>query len=121
MNILIIDDHPLFAEGMRQILLRLGNKVFVNIAENVQQAIGLIDDGRVFELIVLDLKLPGLDGFAFMRLLHDRFVTAPVVVVSAAQDGGKCQQAMELGAMGYIHKSSGAKIILDGIQPYAPT
>ncbi|MEZ5453944.1 MAG: response regulator transcription factor, partial [Thiothrix sp.] len=99
----------------RQILLRLGNHVFVSMADSVQQAIGLIDGGKIFDLIVLDLKLPGLDGFAFMRLLQDRFVTAPVVVVSASQDNGKCRQALALGAMGYIHKSSAAKVILDGI------
>ncbi|EIJ34073.1 response regulator [Thiothrix nivea] len=115
MNILILDDHPLFAEALRQILLRLGNHVFVHVTDHAHRAIGLIDGGKTFDLILLDLKLPGLDGFAFMRLLRDRFVTAPVVIVSASRDADKSQQALEQGAMGYIHKSSDAKTILSGI------
>ena len=115
MNILILDDHPLFADAMRQILLRLDGHVSVHCAGNVQQALAFIDDANVYDLILVDLNLPGLDGLAFMRLLRDRFVTAPVIIVSASEDTRKSQQALKQGAMGYIHKSSDARMMLAGI------
>lgn len=114
-NILILDDHPLYAEAMRQILLRLGNHVFVDITDDACQATALIDTGKTFGLILVDLNLPGLDGLAFIRLLRDRFVTAPVVIVSASQDTGKSREALAQGAMGYIHKSSDARAVLAAI------
>lgn len=115
MNILILDDHPLFAEAMRQVLLRLGNHVFVQLADSVGRALVLIDAGKTYDLILLDLKLPGLDGFAFMRVLQERLVTSPLIVVSASEDGAKIRQALAAGAMGYIPKSSDAKAMLSTI------
>ena len=115
MNILILDDHPLFAEAMRQVLLQLGNHVFVQMADSVGRALAFIDSGKCYDLILLDLKLPGLDGFAFMRVLHERLVTAPLIVVSASEDRAKVQQVVAAGAMGYIPKSSDAKSMLNVI------
>ncbi len=115
MNILILDDHPLFAEAMRQVLLRLGNHVCVQMADSVGRALAFIDGGKSYDLILLDLKLPGLDGFAFMRVLHERLVTAPLIVVSASEDRAKVQQVVAAGAMGYIPKSSDAKSMLNVI------
>ncbi|OQX06558.1 MAG: DNA-binding response regulator [Thiothrix lacustris] len=112
MNILILDDHPLFADAMRQVLLRLGNHVSVHIADSVNRALAFMDNGKTYDLILLDLILPGLDGFAFLRVLHDRLVSSPVIVVSASQDAQQIRRAVEAGAMGYIHKSSDAKAML---------
>lgn len=115
MNILILDDHPLFADAMRQVLLRLGNHVFVHMAESVGRALDYIETGKTFDLILLDLKLPGLDGFAFMRVLRERLVTTPLIVVSASEDGAKIRQALAAGAMGYVCKSADAKVMLNAI------
>ncbi|OQX13161.1 MAG: DNA-binding response regulator [Thiothrix lacustris] len=115
MNILILDDHPLFADAMRQVLLRLGNHVSVHIADSVNRALALLDSGKTYDLILLDLVLPGLDGFAFMRVLHDRMITAPLIVVSASQEGQQIRRAVDAGAMGYIHKSFDAKAMLSVI------
>lgn len=115
MNILILDDHPLFADAMRQVLLRLENHVVVQAAGNVEGALAFIDAGKTFDLILLDLKLPGLDGFAFMRVLQERLVTSPLIVVSASEDGVEVRKALAAGAMGYIHKSSDIKAILHTI------
>ena len=116
MHILILDDHPLFAEALKQIVLRLGNNVIIHTADSADKAIEYIESGRDYELIMVDLHLPGLDGFGFMRLLHSHFILAPVVVVSASQETEDIRRCLEYGAMGFIPKASDAKTILSSIQ-----
>ncbi len=116
MRILVLDDHPLFADAMRQVLLRLGNDVHIHTADTVARALYFVDNGKVYDLILADVNLPGLDGFAFIRLLRERFIVSPVIMVSASQNGEKIRMAQQQGAMGYIHKSSDAKTILNAVQ-----
>lgn len=115
MHILILDDHPLFAEALKQIVLRLGNNVIIHMADSADKALEYIESGRDYELIMVDLHLPGLDGFGFMRLLHTHFILAPVVVVSASQEPEAIRRCLEYGAMGFIPKASDAKVILNAI------
>jgi DNA-binding NarL/FixJ family response regulator len=115
-RILVLDDHPLFADAMRQVLLRLGNDVHIHTADTVAHALYFVDNGKVYDLILADINLPGLDGFAFIRLLRERFIASPVIMVSASQNAGKIRMAQQQGAMGYIHKSSDAKTMLNAVQ-----
>ncbi|MBJ6609750.1 MAG: response regulator transcription factor [Candidatus Thiothrix moscowensis] len=116
MRVLILDDHPLFADAMRQVLLRLGNNIHIHAADNAIHALRFVDEGNEYDLILVDINLPGLDGFSFMRLLRERLVVSPVIIISASQNTQKITLAMQQGAMGYIHKSSNAKTILNSIQ-----
>lgn len=113
MNILILDDHPLFAEAMRQVLLRLGNQTFIQHVTNVTQALSLLEQSKIFDLILLDLQLPGLDGFSLLRILQERLISTPVIVVSASDNPATLQQVMRAGAMGYISKALDAKAMLN--------
>jgi DNA-binding NarL/FixJ family response regulator len=115
-RILVLDDHPLFADAMRQVLLRLGNDVHIHTADTVAHALYFVDNDKVYDLILADINLPGLDGFAFIRLLRERFIASPVIIVSASQNAGKIRMAQQQGAMGYIHKSSDAKTMLNAVQ-----
>lgn len=115
MNILILDDHPLFADALRQVLLRLGNHVVVHIAEDARHALAFIEAGKVYDLIFVDINLPGLDGFAFIRQLHGHFVTSPWVMISGSPDAEKRRMALQQGAMGYVHKSADARTVLTAV------
>lgn len=114
MHILILDDHPLFAEALKQVVQRLGGNTVIHAVESANRAIDHIE-ARNYDLIMVDLHLPGLDGFGFMRLLKARFILAPVVVVSATQEVADIRLALGQGAMGFIPKASDAKNILAGI------
>jgi len=116
MKILILDDHPLFANALSQIVLRLGNHVSINLAINTHEAFKFIEYGENFDLILLDLKLQGLDGFGFMRLLNKNLISSPVIVISASHDPENIQKALDLGAVGFIHKSASTEVILDSIR-----
>lgn len=116
MHILILDDHPLFAEALKQIVLRLGNHVIIHLADAAHTAMAYIESGQEYDLIMVDLNLPGLDGFAFMRLLEANFVLSPVVIVSATENREEIQRALSQGALGFIPKASDAKTILGAIR-----
>ena len=115
MRIQILDDHPLYADALRQTVLRLGNKVLVDISNNVHQAIEYIDTGHHYDLMLVDLGLPGLDGFCYMRLLGERRVRTPVVAISADRDAIQQQKALQQGAMAFVHKSANARMLLAAI------
>lgn len=116
MHILILDDHPLFGEALKQIVLRLGNNVIIHLADESNKAVAYIESVREYDLIMVDLNLPGLDGFGFMRLLNANFVLSPVVVISATENREDIKRVLEYGAMGFIPKASDSRTILGAIR-----
>ena len=117
MNVLLIDDHPLFIEGIRGVLLGLnGSDVDILTSGSCEEALELIEQGDDIDLLLLDLNLPGLSGLDGLQQLRDRLPATPIVVVSASEDRSKVMRAIELGAKGYIPKSSQSSIIVSALQ-----
>lgn len=112
MHVLIVDDHPLFADALRQVSLRLGEHIIVHIAESVEAAIRLVEYRSQYDLMLLDINLPGLDGFSFMRQLQRRFINTPVVMICSSTEPSMMRHALEQGAMAYVPKSIDAKSLL---------
>lgn len=119
-RIIVADDHPLFREALRQVIdLALGAAA-VTEAETFDAAI----DAAVAEdpdLVLLDLNMPGMNGFGGLMTLRDRVPTTPIVVVSADEDPAVIQRALTLGASGFIPKSMpkdgmmrGVRTVMDG-------
>src|ERR1700752_5034776 len=87
MSVLLIDDHPLFREGLRSLLERVDAKAQVVEMESCEAALATGErNGSGFDLILLDLALPGMNGLEGISQLRTRFPTTPVVVVSATFD-----------------------------------
>ena len=78
--------------------------------------IKLLDDNIDVSLVLLDLQLPGLDGFDFMRALARRAAKPPVLIVTSASDYGTVRQALSYGALGFISKSAGSTELALAIQ-----
>ncbi len=114
MNILLIDDHPLFLEGLRHVLLQLDNNILTQTCGSCEEALRLDDDD--FDLIMLDINLPGMSGLEGLQQIRHKIPAAPLVVMSASEDRAKVLQAIESGAKGYIPKSSSPEIILTAIR-----
>ena len=105
MKILVADDHALFREGLRHVLLQFGAGVTVIEAPNCEQALSLSALNPDLDLALLDLKMPGMDGFEAMSLLLERSPALPIVVLSSSEDPADMRRALEAGAMGFISKS----------------
>ena len=116
MNILIVDDHALFREGLVHVLNKLDGDIFLLEAANFDQAIHLIGLHSDIDMVLLDLDLPDSDGFESLNTLIEQHPNIPVVIVSAADDAMIIQNALNAGAMGFIPKASTSSVMLNALQ-----
>jgi len=111
-KILIIDDHALIREALRGVLKELKSDAVVSEAADWRNASRQIEEGGSFDLVLLDLNLPDRDGAAILAELRERYRAVSVVVLSARQDRESIAKALELGALGFIPKSSDRDVML---------
>lgn len=116
MKILLVDDHPLFIEGMRGVLQRLGDNVVIQTSGSCEEALELTEEDDDMDLVLLDLNLPGISGLEGLQQLRHQLPATPIVLLSASEDRSKVLRAIEQGAKGYISKSSPADIIITALQ-----
>ncbi len=121
MKILLADDHPLFREGVRAVLLRLGDGVSVLEAKDHQAAFSLAQQHPDLELALLDLYMPGSAGTGTaategVARFREHFPALPLVVLSAAEDPDDIQFLLALGVAGYITKASSSDVILGALR-----
>lgn len=108
MRILIADDHPLFLEAMVQMASRAFEDANCCAALDFDSASAMVHDDESFDLMILDFYLPGVQGFSGLLELRRRAPATPVVLVTAAQEGGLIRQAAQLGVSAYLPKSTPA-------------
>lgn len=117
MNVLLIDDHPLFREGLRSLIERMDSKARIVEAESCEAALALEEGhGADFDLILLDIALPGMNGLDAISRFRSRFSTTPVVVISATFDAARVRQAIERGAQGFIPKSTPPDVLMSALR-----
>jgi DNA-binding NarL/FixJ family response regulator len=112
MKILIIDDHVLIREALHRVLRELKADVTVDEAATSRQALDRIRSGADYELILLDLTLPDLDGFELMSIIAEHHGLVPIVVLSASNDRDTVARAMDLGAVGFIPKAAPREVMI---------
>ena len=116
MKILLLDDHPLFREGLALLLHRLSSELQLLQASTCDEAFALCEAQPDIELILLDLSLVGMRGMDGLAVLRERYPQVPVVVVSSADSPAVIRQAIDAGAMGFIPKSSSSEILLNALR-----
>ncbi|MBA1249465.1 response regulator transcription factor ErdR [Pseudomonas luteola] len=121
-QILIADDHPLFRSALQQALtLGLGQQAQLVEAASIAELEAQLAHKIDWDLVLLDLNMPGAYGFSGLVLLRGQYPQIPVVMVSAQEDAAVVQRAREFGASGFIPKSSdletiqqAVRLVLDG-------
>ena len=118
MKLLIVDDHHLIREGMKPVLQKLGDGEAANVFEaaSFQSAIEYADAHPDLDLVVLDLHMPDVEGFAALNDLQERHPGLPIVVMSGADDPALMREAIDHGALGFIPKSSSSDVILNALR-----
>jgi DNA-binding NarL/FixJ family response regulator len=116
MQILLIDDHPIFRSGIVAVLEALAEVTSATEVSSCEEALRLLNNGKEFDLILLDLNLPGMDGLTGLTKLRETTPSTPIVMLSATENTNKIKQAIGTGAMGYIPKSAGREIILHALR-----
>jgi len=115
MTLLLVDDHPLFRSGLTYLLRSLDDRLHVDEAGNCEQATSLAG-ARDYDLVLVDLKMPGVDGLDALTAIRKVFPSSPVVVLSGEDDPRVVRQAIESGAMGYIPKSSTPDVMIQALK-----
>ena len=115
-TILIADDHPLFREALRGVALRLLPGAHIREAENAEALYAMVDADPDADLLLLDLNMPGIQGFSALVHLRAVHPQLPVAMVSAREEPETMRRALDHGAMGFIPKSSDAATLATALQ-----
>lgn len=126
-NILIADDHPLFRMALKQAIGLAFPHACVGEAGSIDEIQQAIESGVTYDLVLLDLQMPGAQGFSGLIYLRGHFPEVPVVVVSGKDPDKAAAKAILHGASGFIPKATdpaeiGAAIraVYDGVQWLPP-
>jgi DNA-binding NarL/FixJ family response regulator len=114
-RVLIADDHPLFREGMRGRLDRVGDITVVGEAASGQEAVEL---ARKLEphVVLMDIKMPGLNGIEATREILRANPRVGVLMLTMFEDDDSVFAAMRAGAKGYLLKDSGGEGVVYAIR-----
>jgi len=116
LKVLVVDDHPLIREALRQVLRALAKNIELLEAGSATEALAAADKCDGLDLILLDLTLPGRDGYEVLRELRERYPAYPVVVLSASDQSEVVMRALDAGAMGFIPKTSSNEVLLGALR-----
>jgi two-component system, NarL family, invasion response regulator UvrY len=114
MRFLLVDDHPIVRRGVTQLLsTRYPNAVF-DEADQAAQAMQLAEATH-YDLVVLDLSLPDLNGLDCLALLRRRHPDTKVLVMSMHEESDYAARCLKAGAAGYLHKQRAAADIISAV------
>ncbi|UBO73086.1 response regulator [Aeromonas rivuli] len=114
-TIVIADDHPLFRGALYQAVHMAVSDAQLLEADSIDSLAHLLKDHPEVDLLLLDLKMPGANGFEGLVHLRGQYPDLPIVVVSASEEASVVQQVLRLGALGFIPKSSSMKQLVTAL------
>jgi two-component system nitrogen regulation response regulator NtrX len=112
--VLVVDDVPAMGEQYAYDLRRLGGYE-VHLAQDGRQALEWLG-GEPVDCVILDLEMPGMDGFEVLRALERRGSDVPVIVYTGTGDYDRCIRAIRLGAYGFIDKAEPVERVVREIE-----
>lgn len=115
MKILSLDDHPIFSQGLRASLTADSVGFDITSTLNSQKALEFLKSDIDFDLIILDLSMPDMDGISFMKSLISRNIHVPVVIMSAKEDLVTLSECFKLGALGFLPKTWTVRELTDAL------
>lgn len=117
-KLLLVDDHPVFREGLAALLGTRSNFQIVGQASNGGEAVKL---AREFspDLVLMDINMPGVNGIEATRQIHSELPDTRIVILTVSDEEEDLFEAVRAGAQGYIVKSLTSRDVLDFIEKAA--
>ncbi|MFN0074681.1 MAG: response regulator [Chloroflexota bacterium] len=107
-TLIVVDDHPLYREGVISVLSREGTGIrVIGEAANAERALSLVRERRP-RVLLTDLRLPGRDGIWLIGAVLDTLPDARIIVVTGVDDPSGVRAALEVGASGVLSKEANA-------------
>ena len=116
MKILMIDDHPLMCEAVASVLSALDSRNTIEFAATLKTACQILAKTFDFDLVLLDLGLSDAQDMEGLKIIKTRFPESTVVVMSADRQPSVILETLNLGAAGYIPKTSGRQVLVNALR-----
>jgi DNA-binding NarL/FixJ family response regulator len=113
--ILIVDDHLLLRQGLKQVLSHEFRDLAFGEAKTAEEALAQVK-ARPWRLVILDIGLPGQDGFFVLRQIRAHHPEAAVLMLSMHADSLYAARSLQLGAAGFVSKSAGRATLLNAVR-----
>ena len=113
-RLLLIDDHQIYLDGLSLTLGSLCEGVKLDHARNAAEALQLVRE-YPYDLILLYLQLPDSSGLSLMQKLRAADAMVPIAILSASNSPSDLEAALQLGAAGFISKTTDGKTLLDAV------
>lgn len=110
--LLIVEDEQKIGEILSEYLNMQGHRVIKHVSG--EAALSWLRENRA-DVVLLDIKMPDVNGLEFLRRMKDMGVESKVVMISALRDSGTIEKALELGAHGYLTKPFGLEDVKKSI------
>ena len=115
MKILIADDHELFLKGLEFILSDFNPEAELIKAKDYNEVFAVIEKNKDIDLILTDLAMPGGIWLEALKEIHEKIPETPIIILSAVFEKEIVQKTLDLGASGYIPKTSSNAVILSAV------
>ena len=118
MKLLLADDHTLFRDALSQYLERAEPGAEIIRARDLHEVFSTLKsmEGGAPDLILLDLRMPGMSGLEGFRRLREQYPAIPIALMSGIAEPDDVRQAMALGAVGYFPKTLSGRALVKAIQ-----
>ena len=116
MKVLVVDDHTLVRQGLAALLRDQGAATEIVHAGDVAQALAVVATRADLDAVLLDLRMPGIDGLTAIGEIGRRRPELPVLVLSSSEDPEDVRQALERGALGYVPKSASPEVLISAVR-----
>lgn len=118
LRLLIIDDHAVVREGLEAMLGAVSGFERIATAASTEEALPICESLRP-SVVLLDLRMPGSDGFNALEIIHQRWPEIRVLILSASATVAEVQLARRNGAAGYLSKSADRATLMEAIRAVA--
>ncbi len=115
-NILIIDDHQLYLEGMKAVINKLFPLSSVFSASTISDAFDILEQYTDIDIILLDVRMPNGGAPAVLQTLQEKNHAIPVLIISASENSADLKMALSYGALGYLPKSSTSEALKEAVE-----
>ena len=113
-RILIVDDHPLIADGIKAMLADYKDLQVAGICKSGRDVIGFIEKNQI-DLVLLDLNLPDIDGLELCERIRHLDRDIPIIILTSINESTIISQALTRGASGYLLKDMEQRELIDAI------
>ena len=115
-RVLIADDHPLYCDALRAIVPQACAGADIGEAGSQEEVLAAVAGGPGFDLVLLDLNLPGATGLSCLYALRAAIPATPIVVVSAVDDPKIMHEVIMGGASAFVPKSAPGQVLINALR-----